>query len=502
MEAEEKIILGIDIGTTSVKIVLVSSRRGIIKETNYKHDLLSVHSNWAEEDAEVWWENTVSGLNDIALRKPNELKRVSCIGCSGMVPAIILLDEYGKPLRNSIQQNDARALDQIALLKKEINQDKLFEATGSITNQQHVLPRLLWVKHNEPSIWSRVRTVMGSYDYIAYKLSGNKSLEINWAVESGMFDIHKRKWINQMFVNYQIPIEYFPPVNNSMTVIGMTKNELESVCGLPEGIPIIAGSADHVASTLAAGIIKEGDLLIKFGGAGDVLYCTETLKTNPKLFIDYHDVPGKYLVNGCMAASGSLVKWFTKDILGSEDSEILKVLDDAASKIAPASDGLIILPYFLGEKTPIMDPNARGVFFGLTLSHTRAHIFRAILEAVIYGFRHHVDILQEMGCIPKHIKATNGGAKSRFWCQIAADVLGTEICAYQSHPGSALGVAFLAGMSLGIFKDWEEINNFLVNRSIFKPQPESIDKYEKAYAIYRNLYKQLKPSFENLQKLY
>lgn len=498
----EKYVLGIDIGTTSVKAVLISSVGKIIAEANRAHDLMSPHANWAEEDADIWWENTILAVQDLENQKPEELQQVCCIGCSGMVPAIVMLDENGRPIRNTIQQNDARAIKQIADVANAIDQDELYARTGGRTNQQHILPRLLWVKENEPEVWSKCRTVMGSYDYIVYKLSGTHSLEMNWAVESGSFDIHKRCWIEAYLEPFGLSEKLFPPVNESMQIVAKSLPEMQQVMGLPGGVPIIAGSADHVASTLAAGIIDEGDLLIKFGGAGDILYCTRTLQTSPQLFIDYHDVPGTYLINGCMAASGSLVKWFTKDIMQSDDPAILRQMDLEAEKLRPASDGLIILPYFLGEKTPLFDPEAKGVLCGLTLSHTRAHVFRAVLEAVIYGFRHHIEVLKDMGLTPTHIMATNGGSKSRFWCQIAADVLGASIKAYPSHPGSALGVAFMAGLSVGAFRKWEDINLFLTDYRTFTPNEEAARVYDRAYAIYRDLYRQLKPSFGALNELY
>lgn len=494
--------LGIDVGTTSVKVVLISSEGRIVAESNKTHDLLSIHPNWAEERADLWWNNVISAVKELSEKQPEAIRQVACIGCSGMVPAIVMLDADGEPVRNTIQQNDARAMEQIDRLSAQIDQEMLYARTGGYTNQQHILPRLLWVKENEPEVWQRTACVMGSYDYILYKLSGVRSLEMNWAVESGAFDIRTREWIPEALDDYGVPSSLLPPVNESMSVVAHTSPEMEALMGLPGGIPIIAGGADHVSSTLAAGIVEEGDLLIKFGGAGDILYCTEEIQTSPKLFFDYHNVPGKYLINGCMAASGSLVKWFTKDIMGAGEPDILRKLDDEASKLSPASDGLVILPYFLGEKTPIFDPQARGVIYGLTLAHTKAHIFRAVLEAVIYGFRHHVEVIQEMGYRPKRIMATNGGAKSKFWCQIAADVLNSEICAFPSHPGSALGVAFMAGMRAGLFTDWEQIRLFLTDYAIYTPDSEAVKVYNKSYAIYRNLYTQLRPAYAATQELY
>ena len=494
-------VLGIDVGTTSVKVILVSNEGIIDEETTY-HDLLSPYPNWAEEDATVWWENIKAAVTEITGRHPDKVKEIAAIGCSGMVPAIVLLDKNGEPIRNTIQQNDARAISQIEKIKNTINQETLFQRTGGTTNQQHILPRLLWVKENEPETWAKIDLIMGSYDFAVFKLTGAKSLEINWAVESGSYDIHTNEWIQEDLESIGIHLDWLPQVNESIKVVGTTLPEMEKEMGIPGGIPVIAGSADHVASTLAAGMIQNGDLLIKFGGAGDILYCVDEIITSQKLFFDYHIVPGEYLLNGCMAASGSLVKWFTNDIIESDSPSVFRELDTQAELIPPASEGLIILPYFLGEKTPIFDPTARGVMFGLTLSHTKAHIFRAILEAVIYGFRHHIEVIREAGFEPKQIMATNGGAKSKFWCQIAADVLGEKICSFPSHPGSALGVAFLAGKSIGLFKEWQEIQKFLTDYHIYTPNPDSVEIYNRSYSIYRDIYKQLKPSFTKLQKVY
>ncbi len=498
----ERYTLGIDIGTTSVKVILISSSGFIAAESTRPHNLLSPHLNWAEENAEVWWSNTVDAVREIASAHPEKMQNIASVGCSGMVPALVLLDGAGNPVRNTIQQNDARAISQIERVSAALDQEALFKRTGGYTNQQHIIPRLLWVIENEPEVWNRVRYIFGSYDYIAYRLTGVFSLELNWAAESGCFDIFQRRWLEDQMTAFGISPDLLPPVNDPMTVIGYTLPECASWMGLPGGIPVIAGSADHVASTLAAGIIDEGDLLIKFGGAGDILYCTEELQTNPKLFFDYHDVPGRYLLNGCMAASGSLVKWFTNDVLRTEDPQILKKLDREAEKLPPASDGVIVLPYFLGEKTPLFDPVARGVIFGLTLSHTHAHIFRAILESVVYGFRHHVDVLSEAGLMPRQVIATDGGAKSPLWCQISADILGRPVRAYPKHPGSALGVAYVAAMSAGLFRDWSAIRQFLTDSQLYQPDPGAVEVYSRAYRLYRELYPALRDAYADLRTLY
>jgi len=496
-------VLGIDIGTTSVKCVLLSEVGELVCETAAPHDLVSLHPGWAEEDAGIWWHHTQVCLSEFKEKMPREMAGVAAVGVSGMVPAIVLLDGDGNPLRKTIQQNDARAAPQIERLQDLLDQNELFARTGTKTNQQHVLPRLLWVKENEPEVFEKAACALGSYEYITYCLTGQKYIECNWAAESGMYDIHHGLWIEEQLNLLGVPEDFFPPVAKSGDIVGRLCAQFSDRFGLPKDTPVIAGSADHVASTLAAGITTQGDLLIKFGGAGDILYCTDTLHTNDRLFFDYHIVPGKYLLNGCMAASGSLVKWFVKDILKDDNPAALHLLDGQAAGIAPASDGLIVLPYFLGEKTPIFDPEARGVLCGLTLSHGPAHIFRAILESVIYGFRHHIDVLAEDGIFPQHVFATDGGAKSELWCQIAADILNTPVTAFPHHPGSAFGVAFLAGVSIGLFERFDLVRDSLKDGAkLYIPNSKNAAVYDKAYRIYRNLYAQLRGSFGEIGRLY
>lgn len=493
--------MGIDIGTTGVKTVLISDDGRLVAEETEAHDLISARPGWAEEKADIWWENAAVTVGRIMKAHSDKADTIRGIGVSGMVPALVLLDAEGNAVRNTIQQNDSRAVEQLCRTAEGIDQEELYSLTGGYTNAQHVLPRLLWVKQHEPDVFARVKTVMGSYDYITYRLTGKRQVELNWAAESGLYDIRSRRWLTSYMERFGISSDLFPDVADSSQVVGATSG-MRELMGIPDGIAVIAGSADHVASTLAAGITQPGELLIKFGGAGDILYCTDKLDTHPKLFFDYHIVPDRYLINGCMAASGSLVKWLTKDILGTQDPQIFRQMDQEAEQLPAAADGLIILPYFLGEKTPLFDPQARGVMFGLTLSHTRAHLFRAVLEAVIYGFRHHVEVLQSAGYIPKRVLATNGGAKSSFWCQIAADVLGFEVRSFPAHPGSAMGVAFLAGMNTGVFSDWEEIQSFLGEYRDHIPNPDNTDIYNRAYEIYRKLYTQMDPCFHALSALY
>lgn len=487
--------VGIDIGTTSVKAIVISNAGKILYEMSLQHDVILKKPGYAEEDPNLWWKNTMKLLTDIASNMNK--KRIGAIGFSGMVPTLILVDEQGMPLYNSIQQNDTRATDEIQAFKDEIDEERLFQQTGNTINQQVIFPKYRWMLKHYSHLVKKSRYIMGSYNYCTYLISGVPTLELNWALESGLWLIKEKEWNTEVLEKAEISHHILPPVYAPEEVVGETSRDIERETGFPAGVPVIAGSADHVASALASGVQEEGDLLLKVGGAGDILLAIESIQLDKRLFIDYHDLKDKYLLNGCMASSGAIVKWFSNqfNLLDFEQ------LTQRAQKINPGSDGLILLPYFLGEKTPIFDVNARGVFFGLSLFHTKYHMFRAILESVAYGFMHHIEIFQELGYEIRNVYLSNGGARSDIWKQILVDVVGHDGIYLPEHPGSCLGVALLAAEATGISKNWENLDRF-VERGIRIPfSKENHRKYQEYFQIYKQLYLSLKPLFKNLRDI-
>lgn len=505
---KDSYLLGVDIGTTGTKVVLLDIHENITAEVTLEQHLSLPHPGWAEEDPSVWWENTVKGIQHILKISKIDPSTIKGIGVSGMVPALVLLDEKGTPLRPSIQQNDARTSQEIKWMKANVDEKWVFKRTGGFINQQNIGPKLRWLKINEPGVFKRIKTVLGSYDYINYCLSGNFSLEQNWALESGLFDIKQKDWIGELLELSDFKRELFPPVFQPHQIIGHIQNKAARLTGLREGTPIVAGSADHVASALAAGLENEGDALIKFGSAGDILFCLDSIDTDPRLFIDYHDIPGKFLINGCMATSGAILKWFVEQFCSAEADEakkmggnIYEILDKKVENIPPGSNELILLPYFLGEKTPIMNPLARGVLFGLTLHHRRENIYKAILESVIYGFQHHFNTLSEKGHKAKKIMACNGGARSRIWLKIAADVIGEKINYISKQKGSVVGAAFVAGMGVDCFKKWNEIQRYGKIDKVIIPDRKNHSVYEDYFKLYKQIYIDLKDRFVQIEKL-
>jgi xylulokinase len=415
-----------------------------------------------------------------------------------MVPTLILLDKQGDVLRPSIQQNDARSQREIEDFRGQVDHSAVLQRTGSAITQQSIGPKLLWLRRHEPDAMSRAARVMGSYDYIVHRLTGSYSCERNWALESGLFDLHREDWDDDLLRLSTVSRDWLCEVHWPSDIVGEVSAEAAKHTGVAPGTPVVAGSADHIASAFSAGIKSPGDLLVKLGGAGDILYDLDQVMVDPRLYLDYHVIPGKYLINGCMASSGSIIRWFKENF--APDAEY-GTLDREASTVPPGSQGLVLLPYFLGEKTPLNDPLARGVLLGLTLSHTRGHVHRAILEGISYGFRHHLAVFAERGLGVTRCRVSNGGTRSGLWKQITSDVLGVALEEIAHHPGSSLGAAFVAGKGGGLFEDWAEIERFVNVAGVVEPDESAHDTYEELFSVYRNVYDSLKPVFPTLSRL-
>lgn len=488
-------LLGIDIGTTATKAVLLHPERGIVAEAESSSTLSSPRAGWAEADPAEWWENVGTTTRRCLADAGANKEYVTGIGVSGMVPTLILLDRDGNVLRPSIQQNDARAVEEIQHFRQQTDADDVLARTGSAVTQQSIGPKLLWLRKNEPDVMDRAEYVLGSYDYIVYRMTGTFSCESNWALESGLFG-RERSWEPSLLTLSTIPSDWLGTVHQPSERIGGLTTEAARHLGLVEGTPVVAGSADHIASAFAAGIKKPGDLLVKLGGAGDILYAMDDWIVDRRLFLDYHVVPDKFLINGCMAASGSIIKWFRQNFAKDADYE---ALDKEGSKIPAGCEGLIVLPYFLGEKTPIHDPLARGVLFGLNLGHKRGHVYRAILEGISFGFLHHLEVLAELGLHATRVRVTNGGARSQLWKQVTADVLGLPLEQIAAHPGSSIGAAFIAGMGVGVFEDWAEIERFIEISGVVEPDRNTHQTYLRLFRIYRDLYDSVREKFQALR---
>jgi xylulokinase len=488
-------LIGFDIGTTSTIGILIGLPDRILHIASRPAILVSRHPGWAEEDPEQWWANVASiarELIEVSGAKPDE---IGAIGVTGMLPAVVLLDDKGQLLRPSIQQSDARCAAEVIELRNEVDEAAFTAKTGNGVNQQLVIAKLLWIRKHEPEIFAQIATVFGSYDYINWRLTGERAVEQNWALEGGFLNLSTHQIDDELVKLAGIPRSALPHKTVSHELLGRVTEEAAKELGLPVGIPVVAGAADHIASALAAGLTRPGDVLLKFGGSVDVLIATDRVAPDPRMYLDYHLVPGLYVPNGCMATGGSGLNWFVNSFAGgaqaraeAEGMTVHQWLDHLAGDIPAGAQGVRILPYFLGEKTPIHDADVRGAILGLSLAHGPGHLWRALLESYAYAIAHHIEVLNDMGHPTETYFASDGGAKSTVWMQIVADVLQKPVRRLNGHPGSCLGAAWTAAMGIGAAKDWSAIARFVGFADELVPNRGNARIYANGYKSFRVLY--------------
>jgi len=472
--------IGIDIGTTGTKVALVHVERGIVAIASRNTTLHSDRPGFAEADTDQWLSNVLECIREVVDVSGVDATDIGAVSTAGMVPAVIVLDSNRRPLRRAILQNDARAVSEIVELNDSLAGTDLVSLTGSALTQQSVAPTLLWIQRNEPEVWANTAHVVGSYDWILIALGAELHLEWNWALESGLYTLDKLPF-STVLDSVGLDSALLSPVRTSSELVGEISADMAERSSLAPGTRLVVGGADHVISAFSAGVEREGDALVKLGGAGDILAASDTPLVDERLYLDAHPIPGRWLPNGCMATSGSLIRWY-QSLIGGED---LATLDTEATG-RPAAD-VLCLPYFLGEKSPLNDPNLRGTFAGLHLGHTRADLYRSVLESIAFGFRHHVEVFAERGITLTRVMVTNGGSKSTLWKQIHSEVLGIELHPVVDHPGASLGAAVIAAIGIGSLGGWKDSKRFLELDRPIEPDPAKVSLYNDAYGEWREL---------------
>ncbi|MDN4521751.1 MULTISPECIES: FGGY-family carbohydrate kinase [Mycolicibacterium] len=481
--------IGVDIGTTGIKTVLLDTTAGIVATANRENTLHSPGPGFAEADPVQWYRNVVESIREVLAVSGVAPDQIGALATSGMVPAVVAVDQTGTPLRRAILQNDARAHREVAGLAAKLATVDLVTLTGSALTQQSVAPTTVWLRDHEPDVYARTAHWIGSYDWVLSALGAPIHVEQNWALESGLFEIDGDVATDVLQAAALDPA-MLAPVRRPGTQVGELSRRAADETGLRAGTALVVGGADHVLSAYAAGVNDPGDALVKLGGAGDILVASDTQVVDERLYLDAHPVPGHWLPNGCMATSGSLIRWF-QALIGGPEAVELTTLDAEAALRSPAE--VLCLPYFLGEKSPIHDPDLRGVFAGMHLGHTRADMYRSVLEAIAFGFRHHVDVFAQIGIPLRRVMITNGGSKSTLWKQIHADVLGQEMHPVRGHPGASLGAAVIAAIGVGALADWSDAARFITLDDPYIPDPARRDIYDQAYATWRELSSAMTP---------
>lgn len=490
--------LGFDIGTTSTIGILIGLPNRVMALASKPVTLSSPHSGWAEEDPKQWWANVCSLVPELLAQSGLKATDIAGVGVTGMLPAVVLLDAQGNLLRPSIQQSDGRCSAEVAEFKKDIDESEFIRIAANGINQQLVGCKLRWIEKHEPDVFAKIATVFGSYDYINYRLTGELNIEQNWALEAGFVDIRTHALSERLIALAHVDPAVVPRKTFSHAIMGHVTAAGSDATGLPRGVPVVGGASDTIASGFAAGLTSPGDVLLKFGGAADILVATDRIAPDPRMFLDYHLIPDLYVPNGCMASGGSALNWFATKIASGEQIaaeqagiSIHQHLDQLAAGIPAGADGVYIIPYFLGEKTPIHDPYARGSILGLSFNHGIPHMWRALLESFGYAFRHHVEVLNDMGHSTTRYMASDGGSNSKIWMQIVADILQAPIHRLKGHHGSCLGAAYIAAIGAGATNDWSGVSKFVTKDEIVAPNAANKTLYDSGYQRFRDTYLKL-----------
>ncbi|MGC8766021.1 MAG: xylulokinase [Brevinematia bacterium] len=500
--------IGIDIGTSGTKTVLFDEKANTIASSFYEYPLYQPKMGWAEQDPEDWWNATVQTIRDVLHKSGVKAGEVKGLGLSGQMHGLVLLDKNYNVLRHSIiwcDQRTAKECDQITDL---VGKEKLIEITANPALTGFTASKVMWVKNNEPHIYEKAYKILLPKDFIRFRLTGEFATEVSDASGMQFLDIKNRKWSDFVLERLGIDKNLLARVYESPEVTGTITKKVSELTGLAEGTIVVGGAGDQAAGAVGNGIVKPGVVSSTIGTSGVVFAYMEKISIDSKgrVHTFCHAVPGAWHVMGVTQGAGLSLKWFRDNFCSSEKEVALHtgkdsydVMNEEAARIKPGVDGLIYLPYLMGERTPHLDPFARGVFFGLSARHTKADMLRAVMEGVGYSLKDCMEIIREMGIKVKEVRASGGGARSIVWRQIQADMFETDVYTVNSQEGPALGVALLAAVGAKYYKSVPEAcNATIVTTSKLSPIKENIKVYSKYYEVYKSLYNDLKEEFRKL----
>ncbi len=502
--------LGIDLGTYSSKGVLVKETGEVVASRTVQHQLEMPHPGWAEHDAETtWWKDFLEIVSALLQSSGVSPRQIAAAGFSGISPAVLPIDREGRPLRKAILYGiDTRATREIAELQQIIDEDAELSKSGVRLSSQSASPKILWIRHNEPEVWSKAHLVVNSSGFLLYRLTGETAIDIYDAVSFAPFVDNEHACYTDPMAKYVAPVERLPRLTWTCEIAGKINAEGARLSGLAEGTPIITGTADAAAEAISAGLADLGDMMVMYGSSIFFILRTTQVYATPYFWGAHFLEPRTYVLTGGMATSGSLTKWFRDQFAPLEvqaekagDANAYAALAQLACGSPIGGNGLVVLPYFAGERTPLLDADAKGLIFGLDLRHTRGDIYRAILESVGFGIRHNIDKMKEEGAQPKRILAVGGGTYNPLWMQIVSDIANIEQHVPEQQIGASYGDAFLAGIGVGCFSSTAEAARWVKIKSAIKPDPEAHARYEDYYQIYRELYTRNQPLMQRLTRL-
>jgi xylulokinase len=502
--------LGVDIGTYSSKGVLVKETGEVVASRVVEHPLEMPHPGWAEHDAETtWWNDFLEVTRSLLDSSGIPARQIAGVGFSAISSAVLPIDREGHALRKAILYGiDTRATQEIADLQQIIDSDPKLSESGVRLSSQSASPKVLWIRRKEPEVWAKTHLVVNGSGFLLYRLTGETAIDIYDAVTFAPFVDFKHYCYTSEMSQFVAPLERLPRLTWTSEIAGKVTAEGARLSGLAEGTPVITGTADAAAEAISAGLTDLGDMMVMYGSSIFFILRTPQVYTTPYFWGADFLEPGTFVLAGGMSTAGSLTKWFRDQFAPMEmqaeksgDMNAYTALARLASSSPIGANGLVVLPYFAGERTPLMDPDAKGVIFGLRLSHTRGDIYRAILESVGFGIRHNIDMMRKEGTDPKRILAVGGGSYNPLWMQIVSDIANIEQHIPEQQIGASYGDAFLAGIGVGCFSKMSEAARWVKINQVVKPNPAAHEKYEDYYRIYRELYTSTAPLTQRLTRL-
>jgi xylulokinase len=491
-------LVGIDIGTSGCKVALFTPDGNVLFQGTKPYTTHYLHPGYAEQNPEDWWRAVCDNLRDMLKHTGIDPRQIKGIGVDGQSGAAIPMDESGKPLRNAIIWLDRRSVKQCEYLNQTIGQEKLFAVSGNPMSPSYVTGKILWIQENEPDLYQQTKKVLQCNSYIVYKLSGKYSQDVSQGNGLHAFNIEKAAWDYTLSEQMGIPAEWLPDIFACSDIVGGVTAFASAETGLAAGTPVVAGGLDAACATLGAGAIHVGEVQEQGGQAGGMSIVMDRPVKNEKLILSCHVVKDRWILQGGTVGGGSL-NWLKREFAGEAEADFFRLAGEEASRIRAGCEGMIFLPYMAGERSPIWDPNAKGVFMGLSFEKTKGHLIRAIMEGCALALQHNLKTAGESG-VPIHtLHSVGGAANSVLWTQIKADITGKVFKIPSSDAAATLGAAILAGVGTGVYRNCEDAvqRTVRIHREQI-PNLEHQQVYKQVYDVYLETYDKLKDVFPKM----
>jgi xylulokinase len=489
--------LGIDVGTGGSRAVLIDSKGTVMASSTVEHiPFASPQIGWAEQDPQDWWRASSQAIRKVLKAENVKADEIAAVGLSGQMHGAVFLSESDEVLRPSIIWCDQRTEKQCLDLTREIGKEKLLELVSNPALPNFTLTKMLWLRENEPEKWRQVRSVLLPKDYVRFRLTGDKATDVADASGTLMLDVKGRKWSKELLSMLGISDSLLPALYESTEITGLISSDCAAETGLIAGTPVVAGAGDNAAGAVGTGIVRVGSVSATIGTSGVIFAVTNqpSIDLKGRIHTFCHAIPDRWHVTGVTQAAGLSFRWFRDNFASHESYDsLIKV----AEEVAPGADGLLWTPYLMGERTPHIDSTVRASLIGLTASHTKAHIVRAILEGVAFSLRDSIEIFKELNIPIETIRLSGGGARSQLWRQIQADVYGQEVETIAAEEGAAFGAALLAAVGV---RAWDTIDEacsetICVAEKI-EPDQQNIQILNSRYQAYQAIYPALHSLFQ------